>query len=242
MIEILQKVQLLQSIDLQIGECETRLAQIPPEIERLEQKVNDRAKVLENKANELEEQRKMQRKLDNDLQDNEEKLVKFNTQLNQIKSNDDYRAMLKQIETIKYQNSEIESAILETYEEIDALKKEQVELKKALESFRTEIQQAIDLLRSEDKQVRDKCTELVEEQQSVRKEIDPPVLSHYDKLISSKLSPALVPILNERCGGCHMVIRPKILIDIRRNDTINYCENCTRYLFWKAPAEEEKPA
>jgi len=241
-IQEIQSLQLLQVLDTQIGEIEARLAQIPPEVDALEQRQQEMDNKIEAKVSELEEQRKMQRKLDVDLQTNEEKLVKFNVQLNQIKSNEEYRSMLKQIETIKYQNSEIESAILETYEELDSLKKQQAEMKKEAEIFKTSVQHSVSIIRAEENEMQQKKNELLVEFNEVRNGITTEILAHYDKLKNSKLTPAIVSIIDERCGGCYMNIRPKVLIEIKRNDKINYCENCSRFIFWKETEQPEETA
>lgn len=233
MIESIQNLLLLQSLDLQIREIEKRLSEIPLEINGLERQRHDKETELDEKKNELEEQRKLQRKLEAELQDNEEKLVKYNVQLNQIKSNEEYRSMLRQIETVKFQNNEIESAILETFEDIDARKRQQIVFKKEIDQFSAQIQQAIDRLKLEETKISKNRDELKTEFDQTRSEINNSELSHYDNLINSKLSPAIVPIEGEICGGCHLTIRPKVLIEIKRNDKINYCENCFRFLYWK---------
>ncbi|MFC1848643.1 zinc ribbon domain-containing protein [candidate division CSSED10-310 bacterium] len=233
MLQDLENLLLLQAIDAQIKEAEQFLDQIPEEIKKFEQEQQKKDDQMDNIKTELDEQSKLQRKLEAELQDNEEKLIKLNVQLNQLKSNDEYRTMLKQIETIKYQNSEIENAILETLEDIDAQKITRAKFKIELGTFRTQTEKSIAAKQFDYDEKKKQLEALMAEAQQTRGELENGLLAHYDKLKTMQRRPMIAHIKNDCCGGCHMTMRPKVLIELRRSDVINYCENCFRFLYWK---------
>lgn len=233
MIEELQNLLLLQAIDFQIRDEETSIKEIPIEIENLIQNKKDQENRISSLKNELDEQHKLQRKLELDLQGNESRLTKFNVQLNQLKSNNDYKAMLKQIETIKSQNGEIENAILETFEEIDQYKIDLKKIKKDVAQKIEEISVAIKNKEAELQEHQKKYNVIVEERSEIELSLPKNLLKHYGNLLSINRIPAVSFIVGETCSGCHLTIRPNTIIEIKRNDAINYCENCNRFIYWK---------
>jgi len=235
----LQNLLLLQALDIQISELSDKIDLIPGYIEKLQDSQAEKESELQKKKDELDDQSKLQRKLERDLQDNEGKLIKLQVQLNQLKSNEEYRTMLRQIDTIKYQNGEIENAILETFEEIDAKKKELKHYKVEVEEFKKEISAAMAEKNRELEELNAKLADLKHENTQIRRDLEPGILDQYDKLMVQERLPPVVAIDGECCGGCYLALRPKVLIEFKRNDKLNRCENCFRFLYWKPPAAEE---
>lgn len=242
MIIELQNLIILQSVDDKIKVLEAQLNEIPEEITALEEQKQAKQKEVENNKEAIEEQRKIQRKLEANLEDNEERLMKLNVQLNQLKSNNEYRNMLKQIDSIKEQNSEIESAILETFEEIDSRKIDLKKFRQEVDEFCKKVDETISHKKMLQKEKQEELDELRFECKSIRQDLSEELLNRYDKLINQKKTPPVVPIEGEICGGCYLTIRPAVLIDIKKNDAINYCEKCFRFLYFQEYKDEEEKA
>jgi len=50
----------------------------------------------------------------------------------------------------------------------------------------------------------------------------------YQRLIVHKDGRALATIENGVCTGCHFKIRPQIIVEVTKGDSIIICENCSR--------------
>ena len=68
--------------------------------------------------------------------------------------------------------------------------------------------------------------------------LDPSTLKTYRKVFKRTGGPAVVPVVNRTCGGCHLSVTAQIENLTRRNEDIILCENCARILYYK-PVEEE---
>ena len=74
--------------------------------------------------------------------------------------------------------------------------------------------------------------------QELRTQVPSQILAHYDRLrIRGKKGVALVR--NKSCTGCHMQQPIGIITVLMRNEDIQLCDSCGRYLF--LPAESEAP-
>jgi len=72
--------------------------------------------------------------------------------------------------------------------------------------------------------------------QELRTQVPTQILAHYDRLrIRGKKGVALVR--NKSCTGCHMQQPIGIITVLMRNEDIQLCDSCGRYLFLSAEAE-----
>ncbi len=85
--------------------------------------------------------------------------------------------------------------------------------------------------------------------QELRTQVPTQILAHYDRLrIRDKKGVALVR--NKSCTGCHMLQPIGIITVLMRDEDIQLCDSCGRYLFLPAetqtavvePVVESKPA
>jgi predicted nucleic acid-binding Zn-ribbon protein len=103
---------------------QSRLRQIPEEVARLDQEVateRANAKAAEDRLN---GSKKARRALESELELAEAKIGKYKDQLMLVKTNDEYRAMQKQIENAKEEIRDKEDRILAKMEEIERLHEE----------------------------------------------------------------------------------------------------------------------
>ena len=74
--------------------------------------------------------------------------------------------------------------------------------------------------------------------QELRTQVPTQILAHYDRLrIRGKKGVAIVR--NKSCTGCHMQQPIGIITVLMRNEDIQLCDSCGRYLF--LPPESEAP-
>ena len=74
------------------------------------------------------------------------------------------------------------------------------------------------------------------------KDIDPRVLANYEKILDAKDGLAMVPIVEDTCGGCHMQLPPQVINEIRLKNEIIYCQICSRILYDKGETTFYEPA
>lgn len=176
----------------------------------------------------------MQRKAKElELSSKEEQIKKHNLELNSIKSNDAYKALLGEIADAKTAKSALESEILEL---MDAVEKESVKIKedeKKLKQNETDIQANIGRIENELKQVEDQIVAMEKERNDFAATLPKDILNRYDYIRESRGGVAIVPIEGVDCGGCHMVLRPQIINDVCKHQDLISCDSCSRILYKK---------
>jgi len=142
MLEILEKLLVVQDRDRRVAQLKAESARIPAEITAVEQGVRIEAARLENAKAELKHIEADRKTLEIDADAKRQQILKYRTQLNQIKSNTEYQALLKEINKAEADIRRIEDVELEFMEKLErlqpALKEEQALLKEVTTKGETE--------------------------------------------------------------------------------------------------------
>lgn len=228
-IEILLKVQ-EKDVSILSLKRESRL--LPESLNAIKNNVKD----LEDKVKEKQEYIKnlqvARKEMEVDLESKQENIKKFQVQLFQLKTNEEYKAMQKQISDSKFECGLIEDKILEKMEEIEKSQSELKEkenifanAKKSLEEKEKEISRKIEEIA--------KDTEITQkERDEIAKEVSSDFLSKYELIFRNKRGAALVAVENKTCRGCHMALPPNVINEVRRGTSVIICDNCARILYY----------
>lgn len=66
--------------------------------------------------------------------------------------------------------------------------------------------------------------------EELKQELPPRVRSRLDRF-SSGVGRAVVPVINGTCYGCFSALPTASMNTLGRNDELNYCEQCGRFLY-----------
>ncbi|MDP8216460.1 MAG: C4-type zinc ribbon domain-containing protein [Candidatus Kaelpia imicola] len=193
------------------------LDQKKEEIDRIEEEIKDLQVKIKDK--ELE------------LQIAEEGIRKFQQQLLQVKTNKEYKALLGEIEGKKADNSCIEDEILKLMDSMDEIDLRLNREKNEFKKFKEEFQQEEYKVKQDVAVIEQKIQSQKVERGKIAQEVDPEVLSIYERLIESKDGLAIVPVVDGACGGCHLSLRPQTINEIKRASSIVTCERCSRIFY-----------
>lgn len=233
MLEILEKLLVVQDRDRRVAQLKAESARIPAEITAVEQGVRIEAARLESAKAELKHIEADRKTLEIDADAKRQQILKYRTQLNQIKSNTEYQALLKEINKAEADIRRIEDVELEFMEKLErlqpALKEEQALLKEVTAKGETEKAD----LQKRAKLIEEELAQLIAERGKLVVVVDPDALHRYDRLMRSKGDVAIVPIKHGNCGGCHLNIPPQVAHDARNGTELASCSNCGRILYWQ---------
>ena len=234
MLETLEKLLVLQDHDRRIAQLKLERTRIPEQVAAAEQRLKTevaRLDSLRDEAKHIETERK---KMEIDAESKRAQIAKYRSQLMLIKSNTEYQALLKEIARAEQEVDEVETRELEVMEKGDQLqpsvKTGQATLKEItakVEGERSDLQKRLAMIDQELKQTQ-------AERQQLAQEVDPAVLSRYERLMRSKSDFAVVPIRNGNCGGCHLSISAQLVHNAKHGSDLTSCEFCGRILYWQA--------
>jgi len=68
--------------------------------------------------------------------------------------------------------------------------------------------------------------------------IQPQIHSQYQKLLGTKAGVAMAEARGESCSGCYMSIPPQVFVNVKKNESIITCPNCSRILYFKETVKQ----
>jgi predicted nucleic acid-binding Zn-ribbon protein len=169
------------------------------------------------------------RQAEGDLQDQEALLQKLESQQFQVKSNDAYTALLREMDHAREAISEHETKILEHMDAIEQSRGRLADAEKHVSETHSRLEAERRAIEARDEE----CTREIGRLQTLRSEVRPDVerelLAHYER-VAKRRRPSVILVKEERCGGCRVGIPPQSFIEILRAESIVTCGNCSRIL------------
>ena len=228
----MKKLLDLQTIDLQIEKLCARESEIPKQ----KNKFDIHRKRLEDELKESEAKFKglilEQRECESDVALKQDEIRKKEGQLGAVKKNEEYQALLHEIELFKKYIGQKEERILTIMEQMDTAKNCFEEDKQRIAGEQAEIN-------GECAKIDDELGVAVKEREALEAKraplleaIDPSHLKRYDRIRRAKKSgAALVPLQGESCSGCFMGITAQNVNEILGGEFIP-CNHCGRLVFY----------
>jgi predicted nucleic acid-binding Zn-ribbon protein len=230
----------LQGVDQRISKSYEFRKTLPQKIKSLESKLIEYQKECSSEKEKLELLNKERRKKEVELDDDTLKLNKFKSQADLVKTNKEYKALLKEIEEAEILCNQKEEEILYQMEDQDTIRKKLEKMEKTLTEIKEEIEVEKKTLEEELYNIENSLKDDIKLKELLLEEIDDKILDHYKVLIEKKDGLAVVPARNELCCGCFMNIPPQLFNDLKkRSDEFNFCPHCHRILYWEGKLKQE---
>lgn len=233
----------LQQIDRASSTLDGKISSLPLEAQALKEQLSGFLGTLDQRKARLAANQKERRDLDADVQAVKLKIAKHREQLYQVKTNEQYRAMLKEIEGEEENLRKKEDQTLEKMVEAEQIENLIREAMSHLDSEKARVEgevQKVDAARAEAERERDG---LLARRKALGEALEPDTLAHYEKLRKARAGAALAEVRDGLCTGCHVRLRPQAYNDVRSTDLLMTCERCSRILYYiPPPANEEAGA
>jgi len=241
---VLQSLIRYQELSLELSRLNARLAEFPVKIKAIDAEVETAASALAAGRAAVSDHQKERRKLEGELQDLEARLKKYNEQLMQVKTNDEYKAMQHEIAGVKGKIGGVEEKILVLMEDAESGDRGLKEEEKALESRRKDSEARKAVVREEEARVREEAEKVTASQGEAKTTLSGEVLDLFNRIAQGRNGVALARAREERCQECNVRLRPHLFQEIKRNDHIIQCDSCRRILYYvaEAPASDSAPA
>ncbi|MFC1668473.1 zinc ribbon domain-containing protein [Chlamydiota bacterium] len=234
-IEILCKIQ---EIDIELLTINKRILDLPKELDALKNTVSKKSNVLNNTKEELKNLMVARKKLELDLEDKLSHIQKLDGQLMQIKTNQEYKALEKQIFGLKTDSSVIEDKILENMEQAESVQQTINDNEKAFQESQSILSAKEVEIKKNISELEKNKNEYTQKKNEIASTLDKPLYKRYNRILQHKKDKIVVPVTDRTCGGCHFVLPPQVINDVYKGKHIIFCENCTRILYWN---DTEKP-
>jgi len=232
----------LQSLDQRISALEKEVAALPKHIAAIEKTLESHVRKLEADRAALTGNQKDRKKLEGDIQMNEQKISKLKDQMLGAKTNEQYRAFQNEIDFIAKEIRKAEDHILELMSESEPLDHNVKKAETALKEEKIAVEAEKKRARERTAADQSELDRIHAQRKEAMSRLAPAVRSSYDRIRKKWNGTVIAEAVDGRCSACQLVIRPQHLQDIKRGDELKNCESCGRFLFYNPPVHVEDVA
>ncbi|MBI4165492.1 MAG: hypothetical protein HY508_07140 [Acidobacteria bacterium] len=232
----------LQQLDAQIAEFSAQIELLPQEVQSLETQLHEFIHAHEERKQRLAKNQKERKESEAEIQTIRARITKHKDQLYEVKTNEQYKAMLKEIEGEEAKVRAFEDRILEKMLEAEDLEEHIRDAAARLDSEKARVAaevQKLQALRQEDVEKRN---ELQVRRDADAASIEPQLLSLYERLRRGKRGLAVAEVRDGMCTACNVMLRPQLFNEIRANESVVTCEQCGRILHFTEPPTDAPEA
>jgi predicted nucleic acid-binding Zn-ribbon protein len=228
----IEKLLIVQDRDITLQKIEQELARIPLEHAQILKLIEEEKQNIENAGNALKHKEVQRSELDHEVKAREADVARFKNQQLQVKKNDEYKALTLQIEQGEAQISELEEKEIGLMLEIDSTR-EIFEAEKATIAARIADQEAqIKQLGERETNLKGSIESAKRELAEARDGVEAVYIEHYDRVKKLvKRAPYVVPIRDQKCGGCHLRVSNEIAHAALNAGEPHFCDQCARMVY-----------
>lgn len=231
--EDLAQVVDLQDLDLEIAGLQREVQRIPREVADGEQLLNSSRGAWDQARERLAALEQLRRRKERELEDVTAEQRKRQGRLFEIKTNQEYAAVLKEIEGLKERRSKLEDEILGTFDDIEAAQSAVRDESARFQEREKIFQQERTTKEGELRRLQGELERLQEERRRQANRVEASLLQTYQRLLRSRGGLAVVPVKDGSCLGCHVALTPQTYNELRKGEVFVSCANCQRILYWK---------
>lgn len=223
----------LQVIDTAIADLTRQKNRLPEIINEAKQFLTASQADLLNVKTSYDNLLKEKRTKEQAVEDEDAKIEKLKSRTSQIKTNEEYQALIREVDAAKKAKNTQEDALLVVLEKIEEVKNDLQAKEQKTKEEEKKFAAEENRIKADFTIVKDELDKLLKSRDEHGSRIGKDLLKRYAQLFESKNNLAVAAVKNGNCLGCHMNIPPQTLTEIKKNSKIIQCFNCSRILYWK---------
>ena len=239
MLPDIEKLLELQIADKEIRRLQEEVAALPKRVAAIEQKLAGTKAHLEKVRTAAKGDEANRKKFEANIKDLQAKISKYRDQSLDVKTNDQYKALLHEIQFAEQEIRLNEDRILEVMVNADAREKEVKAAEAELKAETAEIEKEKEEARKVTAEDQKKISEWNAKRDALRHAISEDVLRHYERVAKFR-GTGLAEVRDHKCMGCQVMLRPQTYNEVRNGEKVMACESCQRICYFD-PANEVKP-
>ncbi len=233
MLDVIEKLLILQDRDRKISQVRQELATIEPQRSRLQARLADSQAALDNAKSKLKHLESERKRLELEVGAKKQQIEKYSLQQFQTKKNEEYRALASEIETCKSAINALEDQEIELMEQGEAVQKDLAAFSVGVREAQAEFDKQMADLAEREQAVQKHLAELEAGYDQLEAAVgDETVLARYKRLRKQRGERSVVGIEHSVCGGCHMKLPTQIVVSCQAYQEVLTCPNCSRILYY----------
>ena len=239
MLPDIEKLLELQIADQEIRKLQEEIAELPKRIAAIELKLTGTRAHLEKARAAAKADEANKKKFESSIQDLQGKISKYRDQSLDVKTNDQYKALLHEIQFSEQEIRINEDRILEVMVNVEAREKDVKAAEGKLKAETAEIEKEKEDAHRVTAEDQKKLAEWSAKRDGLRRDVNEDLLRHYERVMKFRRT-GLAEVIDQKCMGCQVRLRPQHYNEVFNGQQIVYCDSCQRVLYYN-PANEPKP-
>lgn len=235
----LKALEELQHIDLQIRDLTAQAEAHPARLRQIESERGQAQKALDAWRGKLADNERARRQNEQLLQLERDKVRKWESRLNELKTPREYAALARELDIAKKTNQTAEEEIKRLALEYEDIKRQLATAEAALAEKDAVVQREGAGIQQALQELNTQLGELQAHREAAAAHCDRSLVSKYERIRKQRGGVAVVAVINGTCKGCNMNIPPQMANTLRVGGEIQLCPSCHRFIY---AAEIPQPA
>lgn len=223
----------LQNYDIKIRDIRGKINEAPYLVEEQKKNLREKKSEIEAKKKNFGKLNSLKKEKEAELDSKNKAIDKYSAELNAVKSNDAYKALLLEIEKTKNGIRAVEDEILDLMDRIDREFVVVKAVENELKEFERKIENEISELESSTRELEKEAAVTEKEREEYKLKVNNTILAQYERLCNGYGRQGICLIESESCGGCGMALRPQLINQAHKCRELVFCDNCSRILLKK---------
>lgn len=230
--DLIASLRALQEVDRQRIDAEKERRAITERVEQLSMMLAELEHDLADKREKLKEAERWYKEREKELKEDNEKIRRAQTRLNGLSKPKEFAAVQREIEALRRSNTQKEEEIQKLRAVMEEFQGAVTEEDSKLETMRAELAQEESSTGVRVRELDDRLGGLARDHQGYERDIPPDTLRRYHRIQKSWQGMAVVEVnAKGSCGGCHRQIPPQLYNILLRNNSLESCPFCNRFLY-----------
>ncbi len=220
----------LQQADREILRLNQEIAALPKRVAAIEAKLAGTKAGLEQAKAAVKADDAARRKYESAIQDEQQKISRYRDQSLAVKTNEQYKALLHEIQFAEQEIKANEDKILDLMLNAETREKEvkaaELELKAEMAEIEKEKAEARQRTAEDERLLAEWNTKRAQARAGVNEDL----LRQYER-VSKFRGSGLAEVRDQKCMGCQVMLRPQTYNEVRSGQVV-VCESCQRVLYF----------
>ncbi len=233
----------LQEVDKEVRRLQDEVAELPKRVAAIEQRLAGTQAQLDKAQAAVKADEAARRKYDANISELRTKISKYRDQSLDVKTNEQYKALLHEIQFAEKEISANEDKILELMVNADTRDKEVKAAQAELKEEKAEIEKEKEQARQRTAEDEKLLIEWRGKRDQLRSGVREDLLRHYER-VSKFRGSGISEVRDHKCMACQVMLRPQTYNEVRSGKETVFCDSCQRILYFDPKEEllEQKPS
>ncbi len=231
----------LQAVDLERVRLTLAARALPTEVAQAQATLAAAERQAAEASDALSREETLRTRMEREIAAHRQKASRFRVQLDSVKTPAQAEAIEHEIRFVSSEADRLENDEFASLERSEAQEIALAAARAEVESLAAALDKTRARVSLRQKEVGAELAALNTERDSLRRLIEPDLLTRFDRLAASR-GTGLARVENQQCTGCRMGVRPQTWNQLREGELLT-CDSCARLLYWD-PAihpSEQKP-